>query len=1183
MDVKLAEAVSTLLSSMSSQSEVRTLCHLHCILSSAEVELSDKKEIPTFTLEFDNPYPLFSPSSLSQDQLNKFTCYIFERRFGWSETDTEKGNRVRRLSSTGTTLSAGDRQQKSILNNHFDCLIRWYLHQDLNKALLKATEYTIKKMSAMPVIRNRAVIHLMDWLKKNSDQLKDRDLFPQIQDLIVMSLTDVWSAIRNACTIRLTGLALSFDLQDVESLFTKLVNICCSESPWQAKEGAVMGMNSLMNQFQNSMNSKSPMSSPRTLEFDTEDKARNMPDFISSKIRDVTFTLLYHPQLTIREHAVKTLATFISCAGITEALSTFNKVIAVLRKGVTTNGKSFQMRSPVQYMDDYASEGFMGVCMFLVKVLPLSCLLPNWPEYMSTFILYLSHPASTVRQAASSVFRQIVVKSSHSVVMLKLILQCLAMGWSPDSQQMRAPSPQDSSPEGEFITPLRPSICDKIDCALMDTWEGREGRLFAYELIFKYLIKNHWLYTFGPAGSSLHMDNFVSQNRDMNNSIKQEDGTEARIGAEIPVSINPRDIHRVESVNILSVRFLTQVELSSLNQNPGSKNKMERMPLIDPSESGCIPDPDINQFDTTFSLLTQAQIVDSCKPENPDNDIESYRQLMQQQSVLRIMESCKLSHDDGESHSSLTWLQKEELQPMSHILKVILYQTAESLADPQWEVRRIANQVLPCLAEVIRWYKMELMEIFWRKYLTASTSLMTFTAMLTLNESLIHAVKLVPLLQKPPHSWQNHNWCKDCLSQIVNSVQNCLPVYLSHVQQLLQRPCFDKLSVIAASVIVIAHEHFHVSKGKHEQALSVLKFWKKLFYFAHSQTELAVEFPEPEDKKTFISPFQGYLSCCLVKPDSKIHCARQVEKYFVSEVYAKLPHFLDGLTCEEVGSVAPVLAHYIGIFVEDTHISKAMIECLNTQVRRMVEHMKNNTNIKDKQILLTYGSLTLKELAAVIAMKSTDSSVVQRLLGLYLELSSTVSPSTHLRHIFNAVSVRLKETLQFNVDKSPRPLFGVSSGDQLNLMSNDIPSSSSSDEEEEYDSEEEVIVGTPSSHRYAESLTLNTSNNSGRLSSLSGHSNEGRGHGGRKRSQSSQEEEKKEEETEEEENIGNDSSSDWDSWDEEDETQSAFSEVFSKFLKELQQVLHEYDIDLIAEVKKIKENEKTVILNLLRS
>ena len=37
--------------------------------------------------------------------------------------------------------------------------------------------------------------------------------------------------------------------------------------------------------------------------------------------------------------------------------------------------------------------------------------------------------------------------------------------------------------------------------SLLHAWESREGRLLAYELIMKYLLKNHWLYTFGPAGA----------------------------------------------------------------------------------------------------------------------------------------------------------------------------------------------------------------------------------------------------------------------------------------------------------------------------------------------------------------------------------------------------------------------------------------------------------------------------------------------------------------------------------------------------------------------------------------------------------------------------------------------------------------------------------------------------------
>lgn len=39
------------------------------------------------------------------------------------------------------------------------------------------------------------------------------------------------------------------------------------------------------------------------------------------------------------------------------------------------------------------------------------------------------------------------------------------------------------------------------------------------------------------------------------------------------------------------------------------------------------------------------------------------------------------------------WMEREHLQDMSHILKLILNQTAESLGHGQWELRRIANQV----------------------------------------------------------------------------------------------------------------------------------------------------------------------------------------------------------------------------------------------------------------------------------------------------------------------------------------------------------------------------------------------------------------------------------------------------------------------------------------------------------
>ena len=77
--------------------------------------------------EHGSPYPKVTPEEIctTQENLNKFTCYLFNRRFGWSETDTEDGRRVRRMSCSGATMSAGNEKQKAFLNTLLDHLIKW--------------------------------------------------------------------------------------------------------------------------------------------------------------------------------------------------------------------------------------------------------------------------------------------------------------------------------------------------------------------------------------------------------------------------------------------------------------------------------------------------------------------------------------------------------------------------------------------------------------------------------------------------------------------------------------------------------------------------------------------------------------------------------------------------------------------------------------------------------------------------------------------------------------------------------------------------------------------------------------------------------------------------------------------------------------------------------------------------
>ena len=64
--------------------------------------------------------------------------------------------------------------------------------------------------------------------------------------------------------------------------------------------------------------------------------------------------------------------------------------------------------------------------------------------------------------------------------------------------------------------------------------------------------------------------------------------------------------------------------------------------------------------------------------------------------------------------------------------------------------------------------------------------------------------------------------CRECLSTITTTVQSQLPQYLPHLEYLVQKPCHDKLSLIAADVIIMSHTHFGSSKEQVKFCLSFI-------------------------------------------------------------------------------------------------------------------------------------------------------------------------------------------------------------------------------------------------------------------------------------------------------------------------------------------------------------------------
>ncbi|XP_062613685.1 uncharacterized protein LOC134275417 [Saccostrea cucullata] len=1078
----------------------------------------------------------------NDDVLNKLTCYVFDRRYGWSEAGIDGTRRVRKMSSTGTTLEASDGHVKAVLNDLLDNIIKWYNQQPLSVQLVQAFEYTMKQVSDVHVVRNRTIIHFMAWLKEHKEELQDFEHIPLIQRLIISALTDVWSAIRNSCAKTLGPIVAYLPLVDQEKIFQELVKLCVSEtSQWQTVEGAIMGINSIVQQYTEKAESRST-----TPQFCLNIQSLDIPpvpNFISEEIHTVVFKLLYHPQLTIREHAAKALSTYISCCDVKEAFSTFEQVTEQLSENILSPVQSINL--PVKFLDAYAAEGLLNVCLSIIKVLPLQMMLSNWPTYINAFLLYLSHPASTVRQAASSLFKYLVSKCSHCAVLVSLLLQSLIQGWIPNTDILQR---EEKTTDQGCSSHIRASVNSEKGF-LLDAWESREGRLLAYELIMKFFIKNHWLYTFGPAASSqLRRQNTdVEQLSDDEDNIPEERVKEHERTHSVSCAAEFEKVHSVfhDSTSEQSLPQMKRMLYRKVQFKSEGGLKVLGYEKMNGDHGG----GRISRY-TPLSILTQLQSIDLANNKHPHVSQQLKNDTFYQNLVETLGNKTTTEED---------WMVRVQLTPLKHTLTRILLQTIESLADSQWELRRITKQVLPCLAEVIRWCDISILEEIWQTHLSSTPSLLTYAAVMLLQESILHCIRLTPLLQRPPSTWQHEDSCREIIQGIVSSVTGQVPSCLPSLDKLVQRSRYDRLSVIASTTIILAHAQFDIpSDQRVSQIASVLSYWKLLFGFTHPNTRITKELlQQGTDIRLFSSPFEGYLSCCLVKPENKFQCAKQVEKVFVSESHQTLQRFLQKLPVESICSLMPIIAHYSGLFVEDTSICRHMRECLQSVGVRVVEFVSQAR--EDKQTCLMCLHLTLKELAAIVTMKSAEVHLLQKILNIYLILCKPLNPVKHLKSILLAICSRVSEGIHFSVEHSPRP------NDDLCLLSNDIPltETNSSESLNDLDEEDTVIIGSPS--HFPESLTLNLSSSSiqsGRISALSQSSDK---NGAKSPSDKDSE------------------SSDWDSWDdEENEDQSALTQAFGEFLKKLQKVCDSGSPRIFeAEIKKLETRERSLIREII--
>jgi len=451
----------------------------------------------------------------------------------------------------------------------------------------------------------------------------------------------------------------------------------------------------------------------------------SLPSFISEPLQKTVYRLLSNAQLSIKEHANRAFCSFLLRSELSQVLSAFKEVLLYLAT------KSFcrkqECTSEWRFAEASSVDGYIKAAEFLVKHVPVDYILHNWNLCFATFSHYLMHPASTVRQAASSVLKYLAAKQTQTLLFPQLVTQSLLFSWKSNIKLLTEPLSTCAAVTQRSSVKRIEKNCD-FD--VTESWEWREGRLLAYELILKFLITNHIHYTF-PAYTLTRSIQARSSKDQHRKSI---------------------DIHNKFSV---SHNFGSKHSRGFSRHEPLSRSlTMESDPVTQRFVSSLVEKEKAKA--QTFSLL---ELMRKSDKEIKNTAFDSLQADLMRSNSLEIcvtqdsIKRLKDFTDDRLSKTSLPMKLPDDLSFGSVLMQIFL-QTLECLADTRWELRRMAHQVLPLISEAMRFYDSSILENLWESHLSCNSSLLGFGACVSLRDSLAHIAKLVNYFENPPGFWK---------------------------------------------------------------------------------------------------------------------------------------------------------------------------------------------------------------------------------------------------------------------------------------------------------------------------------------------------------------------------------------------------------------------------------------------
>ncbi|KAG2781624.1 hypothetical protein JG687_00004833 [Phytophthora cactorum] len=389
-------------------------------------------------------------------------------------------------------------EQFAEIKSFVEALHGLLLKSEWNAASISTLRRIVKRLQN-PRARQRflgfafQILHL-SLLPKSSDM--ETKFFDEAVRLLLLGVTDLWSAIRKDCAKMTATIAFEFSSQShVDQFMDSLLCVAIGSrsvsadksqvTAWTEREGALLALSVLLRSI--NMDSTGHVAVTEDLKVSqVKDDIKGMlgirqlpvikyrygrhnltqlPRCLVQTLKPAIYQCLRHDQLSVRQLSAQCLVEYASLCEEPTRLLIFQEVISKLNR-INRNEKVSENENAAnpdesELLDAFEAEGLLDVLARMAPRLPSTFLFKHWKFVFPTLEKYVMHIASSVRQKSSSVVlalaNQSLSANSGDEASLKLMMQILVSL----SKQIHDES----------------SLC----------WQRKEGRLLSIDVLVNVL------------------------------------------------------------------------------------------------------------------------------------------------------------------------------------------------------------------------------------------------------------------------------------------------------------------------------------------------------------------------------------------------------------------------------------------------------------------------------------------------------------------------------------------------------------------------------------------------------------------------------------------------------------------------------------------------------------------------